>query len=451
MILVNQFFMALLASLIKKNTYLFVLFIGGCLLISLTTVQAKPPTQIKYSVQRQENTKPREILILPYAFSTDDMGTVIGVGAMATGLYQKQLTLAGTVFGGASKGLALSLWDYRILNSERFFFSAKGMVGNYPLLRAYSPLPNERSLPPRPGSNDSSFDDFIEAEGVSNWWDLKLEYVLPWGSAEKYSMARYQLQGGLLKNEVEQADWNPFKTGTSILVARQFNRYQEYRNENGVLSGAVHAFELGLLYDNTDFPTNPSQGSSQYIAFSYNPRWLESKEQWTFVEMEASKYFSLGTNAFAKQNIIALNAWIGYSPSWQVSYDNAGNSIVSNNAPFLEGATLGGMYRMRGFRQNRFHDKSAIYATAEYRMTLDYNPIANVHWLKFLHLDWLQTVFYVEGGRVSPTFNKDILLSDWKSDVGISLRALTAGLIVRLDFTQSKEGSSAWLMVGHPF
>ena len=55
------------------------------------------------------------------------------------------------------------------------------------------------------------------------------------------------------------------------------------------------------------------------------------------------------------------------------------------------------MYRLRSFRKNRFHDKAAIYATAEYRMTLDYNPIANVSWLKFLHLDWLQTVFYVEG------------------------------------------------------
>ncbi|MFQ3276965.1 MAG: hypothetical protein ACI8SZ_001290, partial [Colwellia sp.] len=39
----------------------------------------------------------------------------------------------------------------------------------------------------------------------------------------------------------------------------------------------------------------------------------------------------------------------------------------------------------------------------------------------------------------------------WKSDVGVSLRALTAGIVVRLDFTHSKEGTSTWLMVGHPF
>ncbi len=421
-------------------------------LLCIANAQAKAPSQVKYSVQRQENTKLRESLILPYVFSTDDLGTVIGVGAMATGLYQKQMTVAGTVYGGGdTKGFGLSLWDYRVLDSERFFFSAIGMMGEFPLLRAYSPLPETHTPAPRPGANDSSFDDFIQASGSSNWWDVKLEYVLPWGSAEKQSMARYQLQGGLLKGEAVQADWNPFKTGTSILIARQFNRYQQYRNEEGELSGAVHAFELGMFYDNTDFPANPSQGSSQYIAFSYNPQWLESKSQWSFVEMEASKYFSLGANSFAKQNIIALNAWAGYSPSWQVITNDVGDSQVINNAPFLEGATLGGMYRLRGFRQNRFHDKAVIYATAEYRMTLDYNPIANVRWLKFLNLDWFQTVFYVEGGRVSPTLHRDTLFSDWKSDVGVSLRALTAGIVVRLDFTQSKEGSSTWLMVGHPF
>lgn len=415
-------------------------------------VQAKPPSKVKYSVQRQENTKKRESLVLPYAFSTDDLGLVFGVGAMASGLYQKQMTMGGTVYGGGeTKGIGVGLWNYRVLGSKRFFVNALGMMGNYPLLRAYSPLPEVYTPAPRPGSNDSSFDDFIQGSGSSNWWEVSLEYVLPWGSAKEHSMARYQLSGGLLKEDNPQPNWNPLTTGTSIIIARQFNRYQQYKNESGDLSGAVHALELGMLYDNTDFPANPSKGSSQYIAYSYNPEWLESKEQWDFVEMEVSKYFSLGKNSFAKQNIIALNAWLGYSPSWEVTYDDAGNNLINNNAPFLEGATLGGMYRLRGFRQNRFHDKAVVYATAEYRMTLDYNPTENIRWLRFLKLDWLQTVLYVEGGRVSPTFNRDTLFSDWKSDVGVSLRALTAGIVVRLDFTRSNEGTSTWLMVGHPF
>lgn len=440
-------------TLLLIHHFIFITSLFGFISYS-NFVYAKPPAAVKLSVERIENKNNRETLVLPFVFSTDDLGTIAGVGGMMTGLYQKQMSIGGTVYGGAdTQGVGLGLWDYQLLGSKRVFISAIGMFGKFPLMRAYSPLPGESTLvgQPRPGANDSSFDDFIQAKGSSNWWDVKLEYVLPIGAAKEQGMATYQLQGGLLKKNIAVESWDPLSTGTTVLIARQFNRYQLYENENGDLSGAVHGLELGLLYDNTDFPVNPSQGSAQYLAFSYNPQWLESNDNWTFIEFEASKYFSFGANSFAKQNILALNMWAGYSPSWQVNYDDQGNSLVSNNAPFLEGATLGGMYRMRGFRQNRFHDKAAIYATAEYRMTLDYNPIADVQWLNFLNLDWFQTVFYVEGGRVSPTFKSSTLFSDWKSDVGVSIRALTAGIVVRFDITRSTEDTSMWLMVGHPF
>lgn len=429
-------------------------FIFSMLLVINICAEAKPSARIKYYVERAENIKERETLVLPYVFSTDDLGTVFGVGAMATGLYQKQMTIGGTVFGGGeTKGAFLALWDYSLFDTQRFFISALGMAGKYPLLRAYSPLPHEVTLAgeSRAGSNDSNVDDFLQSSGVNNWWEVKLEYVLPIGDAEKKSMATYSLQGGLLTEDNEIEDWNPLKTGTTVLVARQFNRYQLYEGETGDLEGAVHALELGVLYDNTDFPVNPSQGSSQYLSFTYNPQWLESNENWTLIEFEASKYLSFGANDFAKQNILAFNMWASYSPSWNVTYDEQGNSFVDDNAPFIEGATLGGMNRLRGFRQNRFHDKAAIYATAEYRMTLDHNPVANVSWLKFLKLDWFQTVFYVEGGRVAPTFKSEDIFSNWKTDIGISLRALTAGIVVRLDVTSSKEDTTTWLMVGHPF
>ena len=434
----------------KTLLALFVILIS----FSCFNVYANASASAKTNIERIENSHLRDSLILPYAFSTDDLGAVIGVGVMATGLYQKQMSVGATAFGGDSKGIAFGVWDYQLFNSERLFFSSVGMIGKYPLLRAYTPLPHEFTPADesRSGSNDSSFDDFIEAKGSNNWWEVKLEYVLPWGDAADSAMKTYHLAGGLVEKPIKEiAPWNPLKNGTSVLIARQFNRYQLYQTDDGDLDGAVHAIELGYLYDNTDFPTNPSQGSAQYFAYTYNPKWLESNNDWSFIEFEASQYFSFGATDFAKQNILALNFWTGYSPSWQLLYDENGNSEVINNAPSLEGASLGGMYRMRGFRQSRFHDKAAIYASAEYRMTLDYNPIADVKWLKFLNLDWFQTVLFVEGGRVSPTYTKNELLTDWKSDVGFSIRALTAGIVVRFDIAKSNEGTNMWLMVGHPF
>jgi outer membrane translocation and assembly module TamA len=90
-----------------------------------------------------------------------------------------------------------------------------------------------------------------------------------------------------------------------------------------------------------------------------------------------------------------------------------------------------------------------LYTTAEYRYTLDGNPLGNISWLKFLQNDWLQLVGFVEGGRVANDYGD--LFSDWKVDGGIGLRGMFAGAVVRLDVGMSDESTSAWAMIGHPF
>lgn len=425
------------------------------LVVCQPTAIAKPPISVKTSIERSESPSSKETLWVPYWFSTDDMGLTLGVGAMASGGYQAQMTVGGTVFGGEdSKGIALGVWDYRLDFSDRLFISAIGMVGDYPLMRAYAP-PNKNFVAEdtiRPGSNNSDFEEFIEAKGSSNWWDLQLDYVLPIGKAKNTPIANYQLTSGLPTNIKNQADsWNPLENGTTVLSLRQFNRFQFYQTGDESIEGTIHAIELGLLHDNTDFPVNPTVGNSQYIAYSHDAAWFDSENQWTFVEFEASQYFSFGATEHARQRILALNFWAAYSTSWKVNSNQQNELQVANNPPFLEGSTLGGFYRMRGFRQNRFHDKAAIYTSAEYRYTLDYNPVENVDWLKFLKLDWMQAVLFFEGGRVAPTFNSNVLFDDWKTDIGFSLRALTAGIVIRLDVAKSTEGTNMWVMVSHPF
>lgn len=72
------------------------------------------------------------------------------------------------------------------------------------------------------------------------------------------------------------------------------------------------------------FSINPSYGSKQYVAISHDSGWLESVDSWTFIEFEASKYFSFGESDYASQRILAMNFWTGYSPSWELEYDEAG-------------------------------------------------------------------------------------------------------------------------------
>ncbi|MEZ9140922.1 MULTISPECIES: BamA/TamA family outer membrane protein [unclassified Shewanella] len=433
----------------------FISLIAFTVLLTLPSAIAAP-ANVKSAVNRVETKDTGvEKLILPYVFSTDSMGLNLGVGAMVSGYHQEQMTIGGTVYGGdVSYGAGAGVWNYRLPKTDRFFMSLVGFMGYYPQQKAYAGGAGEY-IPvgtPLPGSNDSSNEQFLQADGASNWWDIKIEYTLPIGATRDKSTVTYDLTRGLLTSEPTGGRvWNPMESGATVAVLRQFNRYESFELDDGELDGAIHAIELGLLYDNTDFSINPSYGSKQYIAISHDAGWFESEKQWTFIEFEASKYFSFGESEYASQRILAMNFWTGYSPTWELEYNDEGGRIVTNNAPYSEGATLGGFYRMRGFDNKRFHDKAVIYGSAEYRYTLKYNPIEDVNWLKFLRLDWFQLVGFVEAGRVGESYTSDELLTDMKYDYGVSLRALTAGIVVRLDVAQSDESTNAWVMVDHPF
>ncbi len=430
---------------------------AACLLSALlwaAVVHARPPASVKYSTTRAENPKGlRNSLVIPYGFSSDSMGFTVGVGGGMRGYGQDQLLVAGTgwvSFDGGGGGI-LGLWDYRLPRFQRFFLSAFGSAGYYPNQRAYANAPRPPGVP-RSGSNDSDENDFVEDSGWDNQTDFRLEYVLPLGSARHQAMAAYHLKGGLLTAGGSGGDvWNPLSSGVSVVVLRQFNRYQSFNTDFGKKDYTVHPVQLGLYYNNTDFAVNPSRGSSQFLGVTRDFGWLESDESWTFLEFEASKYFSLGDSRWARQRIVALNFWTGDSPTWDMTVDAGGYEIVRNAPPFTQGANLGGFYRMRGYPFNRFHDRSVIYTTAEYRYTLKWNPMGNISWLKFLNTDWMQLVGFVEGGRVADEYDLGELLSDWKFDAGAGLRFLMSGGIIRVDFAVSDEGSQVWAMFGHPF
>lgn len=418
-----------------------------------TAVHAKPNTSVKSSLTRAENPKQgtKSQLILPYAFSTESMGATFGVGGGAKGYGQDQLLFGATAFGSVegAVGLFLGMWDYRPSFAERFFFGAQGMVGHYPEQRAYTSITFEPNVT-RPGSNDSGENQYGEDSGYDNWTDFRLEYVLPMGSARNDALQHYRIKGGMLQSApVGGATWNPLENGVTTLLLRQYNRYRSFELDQGDVDATEHPVQLALSYDNTDFPTNPSTGSSQYIGVTHDFGWLESPDDWTFVEFEASKYFSLGSSDWARQRIIALNLWTGETPSWEEQTDANGNIKVTHRAPFYDGAALGGFYRMRGYPVDRFNDRSVLYTAAEYRYTLDWNPLGNISWLRFLQSDWLQLVGFIEGGRVANEYGD--LFEDWKVDGGVGIRSMFAGAVVRLDVGVSEESTSAWVMFGHPF
>jgi hypothetical protein len=421
----------------------------------VTALDARPRSSVKTELFRDENPRQdaKNMLVLPYVLSTEDMGFTMGVGGGAKGYGQDQLVFGATGFGSVDEavGFFAGMWDYRPPFTERFFFSASGMVGHYPKQRAYTSLSFAPDAP-RPGSNDSDAEQYGQDSGYDNWTDFRLEYVLPMGSAHRDALQLIRIRGGLLQSDPVGGDtWNPLAGGVTTLMLRQYNRYRSFELDDGDVDATEHPFELALYYDNTDFPGNPSLGSSQYLSVSHDFGWLESPNEWTFVEFEAAKYFSLGDSNWARQRIIALNFWTGDTTSWNEETREDGRIVVTNRPPFYDGATLGGFYRMRAYPVDRFNDRSVIYATAEYRYTLEWNPIGNISWLRWLKSDWMQLVGFVEGGRVANEYKFETLFEDWKVDAGFGVRFLFAGAVVRVDAAFSDESNSVWVMLGQPF
>ena len=418
------------------------------------TVRAQPRATVKFSTIREENPEGvKNAIILPYALSTESLGFTVGIGGATKGYIQDQLLVAATAFASVDEAAAVfgGMWDYELFSSDRFFFTAFGSLGYYPRQRTYSSpffLPNVT----RPGSNDSGKDDFIESGGNDHWLDMKVEYVLPIGAAKDNGIRTQRLKGGMLQSLPNGGQtWNPLQSGTTVLMLRQYNRARGYETNSGDFDEKTHPFELGLLYNNTDFPMNPSYGSSQYLSVTHDFGWSGSDTDWTFMEFEASKYFSLGSSDRAKQRVAAFNVWTGHCLSWTEGSDQNGNVVVRNGPPTYEGATLGGLYRMRAYPSYRFNDRSSVYATAEYRYTPHWNPLGEISWLDFLQVDWWQFVGFVEGGRVANNYDLSDLSRDWKGDVGFGIRSMMAGGVVRIDVAFSDEDVGIWFMAGHPF
>ena len=66
-------------------------------------------------------------------------------------------------------------------------------------------------------------------------------------------------------------------------------------------------------------------------------------------------------------------------------------------------------------------------------------------------MDWRQFVGFIEGGRVARDYTMSTLISGWKVDLGLGIRAMVAGSLVRFDMATSDERAGFWVMVEHPF
>ncbi|MBW2245668.1 MAG: BamA/TamA family outer membrane protein [Deltaproteobacteria bacterium] len=396
----------------------------------------------------------KKVLTIPYAFYNEAYGAAAGFVYGVTGAPQKQSVVVVSAVAGTEGSYALFLLERNIQVPfiKRLFIDTDLVLSEYGNLEVYADghpgFTHERA-----GSNESDQDNFIEGDGSDQYIRLKLKYLLPLGHGKNEIIPTQVLDRGLLKSgEVGATSWNPLESGRTYLESRIYVRNQEVKSDFlEEEKDKTHAVELSLYRDNTDLPINPSKGSSLRLRFCRDWGGSGSSAPWTVLDGEFSKYLSLGESEKFRQRDVALNFWTADTLTWNDAHDEDGMNVFHRPPPYA-GASLGGIFRMRGFASSRFHDKAAIYYAAEYRMTPKWNPFDDIGWVKkYLDIAWWQWVPFVEVGRVAPSWSMSELHSSMKWDVGFGIRAMAKGLVVRVDTAVSKEEFGVQMMVGHPF
>lgn len=392
-------------------------------------------------------------IVLPFGFYSPTYGYGGGLVVYGGGLFQPQTGYYGYGYGSTdgTYGFSLGYDDLQLRPIDRLFLDTQVGYFQDQSFRAY--IDGNPAYAGQPaGINDSSRHNFFTKHANDVSASLTFKYLLPIGNGWDGSpVARYTLEDGILKAGATGGHgWNPFATGRTYLQLTPFvqdlsldtpQSTDFHTDENGL--------RFGIVYDNTDFPLNPSRGNITSFTLSRDFGWFESSESWTNLSGEFSQFLDLGRSKIFRQQVIALNAWTSYSPTWDRSVVNGARNLAGA-PPFYDGATLGGSERLRAFAENRFWDRAAIYGTAELRLIPDFNPLGKVAILKGADITWMQFVAFAELGRVAPDYSGE-LFSHLKGDFGVGARLLANDTVVRFDLAVSNEGVALLAGLSQPF
>ncbi len=421
-------------------------------LISLLSILFFFPVQISFAqgVRVGPDGKfSQQTLSLPYAFYNENFGFAAGYVYGLVGSPQKQAFMLASAIVGTKGGIGFLVGrDIQMPRLERLFFDPVVSIGYFSDNESYidgnPDFPDERA-----GSNDSDEDNFVEGDGWDNFFRLRFKYLLPIGNGRDEIITTYKIKDGLLISEPKGGtSLNPFKSGRSYLELRPFYRSQEIDGDDVDTKTKTNGLDFSVFWDNRDFYANPSKGFGLRGKVSRDFGWFDTSDSWTNLEGELDVYVPFKMGSWLRQGVLALNHWTSYSPTWDKNSDGE----ITNRPPAYTGSTLGGLWRMRGFPSQRFNDKAAIYYAAELRLIPEWNPFDGWPRIqKYVGIEWLQFVPFVEVGRVAPEWSFSRLHSDMKWDAGLGIRAWAQGIVIRIDTAYSDEGVGVQMMISQPF
>lgn len=375
---------------------------------------------ISSSVMSEE----KDNVFLPFFFSTETLGNTVGVAGVAKGVGQPQAALFGAALYTDKKSYVGFLSAYNYSLTDNLLFSSQ----------LYQALYNDNPYYiGSQGNNDSHERDQTITNGLEQNYEAEFKFLLPWGTVAENGL------NGVFQPVRDVSFASPLESGVSSVIVTPF--YSSRRLDINNTTEKATGIELILDWDNRDSVRNPTKGSHTALTTTVGAEGWQSKDLWTKVEFQNSQYFALGPlGDWFDQQVVALDFYTADTPNWN-----------NERPPEQERVSLGGLYRLRGYTSGRFHGRSAVHYSAEYRVIPDWQPLDDIPLINYYDLPWWQWVFFAEAGRVADHYDLETLHTDMQWNLGAAVRFQVEGIVVRAEFAEGADEGTFRVMINQPF
>lgn len=375
--------------------------------------------------------KEKDSAFVPFYFSTETMGSTIGLAGVAKGVGQPQAALFGMGLYSEKDSYVgfLSAFNYAL--SPNLLFSTQMYQARF--------NDNPYYLGDQ-GSNNSSTEDKTVTNGDEENYKLEFKYLLPWGNVREHGLL------GAFQPVRDVSFDSPVDSGVSSIIFTPFYSSRELDIYNDKKEEAT-GFSLTFDWDNRDSVRNTTRGSHTSFDLTTGAESLQSEDLWLKWEFQNSQYYSLGPlGDWFDQQVLAFDFYTADTPTW-----NKCDGLMCARPPEQEQVRLGGLYRLRGYTAGRYHGRSAIHYSAEYRVLPDWQPLDDIPLINYYDLPWWQWVAFVEVGRVADDYDLKTLHEDMKWNVGGAVRFQVEGIVVRAEMAKGADEGTFRVMINQPF
>jgi outer membrane protein assembly factor BamA len=335
---------------------------------------------------KEQSEKQRSISIFPIIMYDSDIGFGFGGKGIVKNHFKKDESLDLAIFT-STKGEqwymgAFSIPDFEIRQGTRYPFALDIKIEYDKFLK----------------SNFFGFGNHSK----DNEWQFPLEFN------------KLELVLGRAFTEKFIAETGLFFNYTSVYD------YQEnplmFHDIPGEGENVTSYLSLRCRLDTRDSQVHPTKGWKVGFNSDFSHSYLASDFDFNRYKLEISKYQAIISSA----HILAIRLW---------------GQQINGTAPYYEQSIIGGGWTARGFKKDRFIDKSLLLFSAEYRMLI---------------FKKIGSVLFIDTGRVFPEIAK-ANFNEWKANWGFGLRYYLANFVVRFDMGISNEGSRIFFNFGHVF